>query len=186
MNQELKTQAKQKISNKLVFLFIISVLPAGLTAILAPIFPLAFIVGILITFGVHDIFYKVATNQSSDYKDVAIAFKANDIQRYLVIGLRAVVEIFLYSLLLLIPGIIKAYEYSQVFYLANQRPELSPKEVLLESSRIMSGNKMNLFLLQLSFIGWILLVIITFGIANIYVMPLYQMTMTEFYLKVKN
>jgi uncharacterized membrane protein len=49
----------------------------------------------------------------------------------------------------------------------------------------MKGNKANLFLLQLSFIGWALLSLITFGIANIYAMPLYQMALTEFYIEVK-
>lgn len=186
MYQEIKNQAKQKISSKLVFLFIISVLPIAISTILAPVFPLAFIVVLLVNFGVINVFLKVAKGQTSDYKDVTIAFTANDIQRYLVVGLRASLEIFLYTLLLIIPGIIKMYEYSQIFNVAVEKSELNPKEVLVESQRIMNGNKMNLFTLQLSFIGWALLVIITLGLANFYVLPLYQMALTEFYLKVKN
>jgi uncharacterized membrane protein len=190
MYQNIKDRAKQKISKKIVFLFIISFIPVAISAIFAPGLPFigifTFLVGVLLTFGVNNVFLKVARTNQAEYKDILVPFTAKDIQRFLVTGLLSIMWILLYSLLLIVPGIIKAYEYSQVFYIALDKPNLTPKEVLAESSKMMNGNKGNLFVLQLSFIGWALLVMITLGLANIYVIPFYQMSLTEFYLDLKN
>ena len=61
---------------------------------------------------------------------------------------------FLWSLLLLIPGIVKAYEYRMVPYLLADYPELSTEEAFRISREMMNGEKMNTFILDLSFIGW--------------------------------
>jgi uncharacterized membrane protein len=187
MNQQIKDLAKTKIKNKVLFLFFISFIPVALGSIFGSALPFmglfVFLIGILINFGVSNVYLRVARSKPAVYKDVSIGFTPNDVQKYLVTGLYAILWIFLYSLLLIIPGIIKAYEYSQIFYVALDNPKLTPKQILAESRKIMNGNKANLFLLQLSFIGWALLVVLTFGLANIYVIPFYQMTLTEFYLQ---
>jgi uncharacterized membrane protein len=187
MNQQIKDLAKTKIQNKVLFLFFISFIPVALGSIFGSALPFmglfVFLIGILINFGVSNVYLRVARSKPAVYKDVSIGFTPNDVQKYLVTGLYAILWIFLYSLLLIIPGIIKAYEYSQIFYVALDNPKLTPKQILAESRKIMNGNKANLFLLQLSFIGWALLVVLTFGLANIYVIPFYQMTLTEFYLQ---
>lgn len=66
-------------------------------------------------------------------------------------------KIFLWSLLLIVPGIIASIRYSQAFYVQVDHPEYSPNQCLAESSRIMNGNKMKFVCLSLSFIGWNLL-----------------------------
>lgn len=76
--------------------------------------------------------------------------------------------IFLFSLLLIIPGIIKAYEYRMVAYLLAENPELTYKEVLDKSKKMMDGQKLDAFLLDLSFIGWELLSAITGGIVGFF------------------
>lgn len=103
------------------------------------------------------------------------------------IALTLLVGIFvvLWSCLLVIPGIIMAYAYSQSFRIMVENPELSAMECIKESKRIMKGRKLDLFVLQLSFILWILLVMVTFGIAGIYVYPYMQLTETNFYHKIK-
>ena len=190
MYQEIKDRAKSKIKNKVLFLFFISFIPLALNSIFGTellfLGLFALLVGIIINYGVSNVYLKVARAQPAVYKDVTIGFAPNDVQKYLITSLLAIMWIFLYSLLLIIPGIIKAYEYSQILYVALDKPNLSPKEILAESSRIMNGNKANLFLLQLSFIGWALLVVVTLGLANIYVVPFYQMTHTEFYIQLSN
>jgi uncharacterized membrane protein len=190
MIQQIKDRAKLKIKNKVIFLFFISFIPVASATIFGAALPVlgslvALLIGILISYGISNVYLKVARSKNVVYKDVAIGFTPNDVQKFLVTGLLAFLWIFLFSFLLVIPGIIKAYEYSQVFYIALEKPNLSSKEILAESSRIMKGNKANLFLLQISFIGWALLVMITAGLANVYVMPLYQMALTEFYIEVK-
>lgn len=68
--------------------------------------------------------------------------------------------IFLWSLLLVIPGIIAAYRYSQSFLIMIDHPEYSINQCISESKRMMTGNKMKYFCLQLSFIGWAILAVI--------------------------
>ncbi|MCO7176191.1 DUF975 family protein [Sporolactobacillus kofuensis] len=65
--------------------------------------------------------------------------------------------LFLWFLLLIIPGIIKAFSYSQVFYILYDHPEYSASKAIKESKKLMNGHKWKLFLLGLSFIGWCLL-----------------------------
>lgn len=191
MIQQIKDRAKSKIKNKVLFLFFVSFIPVAAATLFGAALPVmgslvALLIGILYSYGISNVYLKVARSKTAIYKDVTIGFTPNDVQKYLVTGLLAFLWIFLFSLLLIIPGIIKAYEYSQVFYIALEKPNLNPKEILAESSRIMKGNKANLFLLQLSFIGWALLSMITLGLANIYVAPFYQMSLTEFYLQLNN
>jgi hypothetical protein len=90
-------------------------------------------------------------------------------------------RIFLYTLLLVVPGIIKSYEYTFVPYLLAENPALSPARAAELSSRMTSGEKWNIFKLQLSFIGWYILGSITFGIGRFFVEPYYEATMAELY-----
>ena len=92
---------------------------------------------------------------------------------------------FLWSLLLVIPGIIKAYAYSMSFYILADNPELTASEALAKSQSLMRGHKMELFILELSFIGWFFLIGLTFGLAAIYVAPYMEATMANFYNSIK-
>lgn len=91
----------------------------------------------------------------------------------------------LWSLLLVIPGIVKAFGYSQAMYILAENPGIGAREALKKSEEMMNGHKMELFVLGLSFIGWGLLVAITCGIAVIWVGPYMQATMTNFYNSIK-
>jgi len=93
--------------------------------------------------------------------------------------------IMLWSLLFVIPGIVKAFSYSMSFYILADNPEMSGKEALDASKELMNGHKMELFVLYLSFIPWFLLTAVTCGIAGIYVMPYMNATITNFYLDIK-
>ena len=75
--------------------------------------------------------------------------------------------VWLWSLLLIVPGIIKYYEYLMVPYILTDNPEISWDDAKEQSRAMMEGEKMNAFLLHLSFIGWFLLGIITLGILHI-------------------
>ncbi|MGN0158203.1 MAG: DUF975 family protein [Brotaphodocola sp.] len=81
--------------------------------------------------------------------------------------------------------IIKRYELYMVYYLASEFPEKSRKEIFQMSKRMMDGNKMNTFILELSFVGWALLGIITCGIGMLFVTPYIKATMAELYLWLK-
>ena len=88
----------------------------------------------------------------------------------------------LWSLLFIVPGVIKGYEYAMVPYLLLDHPEMSRQEIFAESKRMMMGNKWDAFVLDLSFIGWNLLGACTFGILTIlYVNPYQYYTEAELY-----
>jgi len=90
--------------------------------------------------------------------------------------------IVLWGLLLIIPGIIKSYEYRMVNYILAENPEMNTKEVFAMSRDMMRENKWRAFVLDLSFLGWHLLSLITIGLAGIfYVFPYRNMTNAALY-----
>lgn len=78
------------------------------------------------------------------------------------------VKVFLWGLLLVIPGIVKSYEYIMVPYILAEQPDIRPKDALQISSDMMMGNKMDVLVLKLSFIGWSLLSLVTCGLSEIF------------------
>lgn len=95
------------------------------------------------------------------------------------------VFIFLWSLLFLIPGIIKFYSYAMSLYLVADNPQISATEAITQSRKMMDGHKMELFTLHLSYILWFLLGILTFGLALIYIAPFVKAAELEFYHELK-
>ena len=94
--------------------------------------------------------------------------------------------IFLWSLLLIVPGIIKAYSYAMTPYILVDRPELSVRDAIRLSGRMMSGRKLDLFCLHLSFIGWMLLCILTLGIGILFLSPYMMTAQAAFYQDVRS
>ncbi len=89
--------------------------------------------------------------------------------------------VFLWSLLFVIPGIIKSYSYWMVPYITAANPNLSASRAFEISKKTMSGNKWRTFVLQLSFIGWDLLACLTFGIGFYFLAPYKETTYAELY-----
>lgn len=93
---------------------------------------------------------------------------------------------FLWSLLFIIPGFIKQYEYSLIPYLLAENENMTKEEAFAESRRLMKGNKWRAFVLDMSLIPWILLTGVTFGIAGyFYVCPYFNSIGAAFYQAVK-
>ena len=91
------------------------------------------------------------------------------------------IRIFLYTLLLIVPGIIKGYEYRFVPYLLAENPQLAPARAAELSSIMSDGEKWRMFVLDLSFIGWRLLGALLFGVGTLFVIPYYEATFAELY-----
>lgn len=89
--------------------------------------------------------------------------------------------IFLWSLLLVIPGIIAAYSYAMTSYILAENPELPPGEALRQSKEMMSGNRFRLFCLQFSFLGWDILSSLTLGIGSLWLTPYKQAATAAFF-----
>lgn len=93
---------------------------------------------------------------------------------------------FVGMLLLIVPGIILSFMFSQSFYILADDNSKSIIQCLKESSAMMKGHKFEYFVLTLSFLGWIILGIITLCIGLLWVIPYMNVTLATYYLKVKN
>ena len=103
--------------------------------------------------------------------------------RVILLDILTGIFIFLWSLLLVVPGIIAAYRYRQAIYLLIDHPEMSVMDCIRESKRMMTGHKWELFVLDLSFIGWIILsnLVMIGWLVSIYTTPYFGLTYTLYY-----
>lgn len=186
--QELKAKAKEQIQGNIGILFVImligslistavAVIPvAGYVAtvlVLAPAFNIALII----------IFLKLCDGIKPELAELFQHF--NKFWGAFKVLFFTGLFTMLWSLLLYIPGIIKALSYSMAMYILAENPDMPALEAIDKSKAMMDGHKMELFVLGLSFLGWILLCCITFGIAAIWVIPYMQATYTNFYNSIK-
>jgi len=94
--------------------------------------------------------------------------------------------VFLWSLLLIVPGIIAALRYSQSFFILRDNPTIDPMEAIRRSKEMMVGHKGRLFILFLSFIGWAILASIPFGLGFIWLTPYIMAAQAAFYEDLKS
>ena len=90
--------------------------------------------------------------------------------------------VFLWSLLLLIPGLVKIYSYTMTEFVLRDHPEYSPLQAITASKKMMYGHRLELLMLQLRFLGWYLLCLVTLGIACFWVVPYYMTAKSKFYM----
>ena len=125
---------------------------------------------------------KVYDDKEPVVKDLFSGF--NQFTRALVVNLLSSLYIFLWTLLFIIPGLVKSFSYALAKYIAIDRPELNANECITESRKIMDGHKWELFCLVFSYIGWMLLSALTLGILLLWVAPKMQQAQYLFYLHV--
>ena len=101
-----------------------------------------------------------------------------------VMGLLMFLYIFLWTLLLVIPGIIKSYSYAMTPYILAEHPGMRPNDAITASRQLMQGNKWRLFCLNLSFIGWAILAALTLGIGNLFLRPYVEASVACFYRQI--
>ncbi|MBQ8821992.1 MAG: DUF975 family protein [Lachnospiraceae bacterium] len=92
--------------------------------------------------------------------------------------------VFLWSLLFIIPGIVKNYSYSMAAYIAAENPDMSATDCITESRKLMDGNKGRFFCLNLSFIGWAFLCVFTLGIGYLFLKPYMEASYAAFYREI--
>jgi uncharacterized membrane protein len=199
---EIKNQAKSMIKGKLeivwkaYFVVLLISLGAGLVmglltgdntessfyALINIIISLALMP---ISVGIMVYMLKFVRNQNPETKDVWSTFS-----KFIPIILTSIIAAFAISLgfiLLIIPGIILSLGLSMyVYILADSNYNLSPVEVLRESWRLMKGYKGEYFVFNLSFIGWMFLVPLTFGLLLIWLLPYILTAETLFYERLKS
>lgn len=188
---ELKSKARQQIKGKIGILFVITLIISLISAVASSILafiPFGGLISTIIitpafTLSLLRVYLNLTANIEpavgdafSGFDDFWAAFKVN-----FLVGLFT----FLWSLLFVIPGIVKSYAYSMSLYILAENKGKPALECINESKEITNGHKMDLFVLGLSFFGWILLCCITFGIAYIWVGPYMQATYANAYKLLK-
>lgn len=133
-------------------------------------------------------YFMVSRTRKGDINDILFPIKSNQYKNIAKVSFFYNLYIILWSLLFVIPGIIKTYEYFLVPYILAENPSISKERAFEISKKTMEGEKMNTFILQLSFIGWSLLLclatMMTFGLGALgayCLVPYMNATFVELY-----
>lgn len=178
----LKTAAKQQIQGNIGILFVCLLIEGVLSSIIPGL--AAVIVGPPLALGMSMVYLGLTRGEKADVSTLFNGFSY--MGPSILLFILVLVFTSLWSLLFIIPGIVKGISYSMSFFILAENPEMTASEALDESKRITSGHIGDIFVLYLSFIPWMLLCYITCGLALIYVMPYMQATMANCYLELKN
>jgi uncharacterized membrane protein len=182
-NQELRARARGQLQGKwtnpvvvtLIFLVIfilvsyIPVVGSGLTLILSGPFYL----------GISQYFLNFKRGNNPKIEDLFSGF--NHLGSSIALYFVTVIFILLWSLLLIIPGIVAGIRYSMAFYVLCDHPDMGAMNALNTSKDLMKENKMQLLLLGLSFWGWAVCCVFTFGIGFLWLIPYVTLSIVNFY-----
>lgn len=138
-----------------------------------------------ITVGLCVVFTELFRSKEMKIENLFKGFTGNFVST-IIMNLLTAIFVFLWSLLFVIPGIVKAFSYSMAPYILADHPEMSGSDAITASKKLMNGKKWKLFCLNLSFIGWYLLCVVTFGIATLFVMPYVNAATAAFYESIKD
>lgn len=185
---EIKANSRQQIKGKIGILFVINLIVAGLSY-LCGLIPIggaivsAVFLSPALTASLVMIYFKVTEGEDFKVGDIFEGF-------YHFWGMFKILFItglytFLWSLLFIVPGIIKSFSYSMAPYIWAENKDIGALEAIERSRKMMDGHKMDLFVFNLSFLGWIFLGCITFGLAFIYTEPYIQTATVNFYKAIK-
>lgn len=177
---ELRSRARLKLKNNYWNALLVTIVQGAILGIGSPV---AIILGGALTIGASVFFLHNADRQQTDISDLFTPFKqqfGNSIIYFIVYSLL----VTLWSLLFIIPGIIAGFAYAMTPYILAEHPEISAVNALKMSKDMMQGNKGRYFCLQLSFIGWVLLSFLTFGIGLFFLIPYVQAANAEFFNEV--
>ena len=188
---ELKAAAKSQIKGKIGILFVITLIIgaiSGLASTLLSFIPggnlvVSIIITPAFTLSLARVYLSVIKGNTPKAGDAFCGF--DDFWSAFKVTFLVGLYTFLWSLLFIIPGIIKAFSYSMSTYILAENKGKSARECIRESMAMTNGHKMELFVLELSFIGWGFLCVITLGIASIWVLPYMQATYANAYNSLK-
>ena len=170
----------------LVFLLVFYV-PAEIINIASPskvnVGSLWYLVLLPLSWGITVFFLGIARGEEMGYGRLFDGFK--EYGRIFTTTLLTGVYTMLWMLLLIVPGVIKGYSYKMTPYILKDNPEMKNNEAIEKSMEMMEGHKMDLFLLDLSFIGWAILCMITLGIGFLFFYPYQYTAHAHFYEDLK-
>jgi uncharacterized membrane protein len=145
--------------------------------------PLSLLVGAPLNLGVTAIYLKLHDGKGFEYEEIFQGFR--DFTRAVVASLLISLYVMLWSLLLIVPGIIAALGYGMTYFILVENPGMPATEAMRQSKRMMNGHKTELLMLGLSFIGWFVLSVLTGGIGFFWLVPYASMSFTIFYRQIQ-
>ena len=151
------------------------------------VYSLIYILGLYpLAFG----FYTTFLSLCRDSKPLAVesffeGFTKKYFAKAIVVQLLVAIFVALWSLLLIVPGIIKACAYLLAPFIVAENPNTTAMEAIQLSEKMMDGHKADYFWLQLTFVGWGILCFFTFGIGYFWLIPYMQASVAQFYEEVK-
>lgn len=182
-NEEIMWSAKEAVKGNRGPLIIGYILLGALTTIQEFIPFVGFLVPLLLTgpivLGITGVALRISRGEHAETSNIFDGFSnfMNAFVTYLLQG----IYIALWTCLLIVPGIIKSFSYAMTFYVLEDNPTMSANDAITESRVLMDGNKWKYFCLQLRFLGWHLLAILTFGILYFWLTPYIETAKAEFY-----
>lgn len=186
-NSEFRKEAREALAGNWAMAAVTTLVYVGVSAVCNSIpfvnWLLTFLVLLPVAWGMIMVFYNVRLGQKVDIGVMFDGFK--DYGRILGTRLLVAIYTFLWTLLLIVPGIVKGCSYAMTDFILRDHPELSFNAAIEKSMAMMEGHKMQFFLLQLSFIGWALLCLLTLGIGFFFLQPYMSVATASFYLDLK-
>ncbi len=188
LNSNLKNEAIAALEGNwvtaAVVTFVYMVICGGASLIPAIGSLVSLIISPLLVFGLTILFYELLRDKRA--LEVGRLFDGfQDFGRIFGTGILMQIYVILWSLLLIVPGIIKSYSYALTYYILKDEPELKYNAAIEKSMQMMDGYKMKLFLLDLGFIGWGLLSCLTLGLGFLLLIPYMQTAHAAFYEDLK-
>jgi len=185
-NHELRARSRRKLKEGCgnpVLAFVIYSIIVGLSgAIPYIVLVISIAIGGPMLLGLTYYYIKLNRDETTKLKDIFQGFKnyySSLVSSLLYILI--ILFVLLCGLLLIVPGIIAGYRYAMSYYILSDNPYIGAKEALDRSIKLMFWYKMKLFKLDMSFVGWLLLCILTLGIGLIWLAPYWKLTRVNFY-----
>ena len=158
---------------------------AGILSIVALIWTIVTIViGGAMTLGYYQFYQNLVRGEEAEVGTLFV--HKNKLWHGFCVNFWQMLYIFLWTLCLIVPGIIAGLNYSMAIYIANDHPEMTAREALAASKEMMNGNKMKMLWFDLSFIGWALVAALTLGIGSFALAPYYETAKACFYQDLLN
>lgn len=183
-----KAAAKEQLKGNVWMIFLCSIIVGAIVGAIEFI-PIAgaiasIVLAPVLYMGMYYLFMDVQSGKKPEVATVFKGFSADFGRIWLTFFLMGLYTA-LWSLLFIIPGIVKSYAYSMAPYILAENPDMTANEAITRSKEITMGHKGDLFVMDLSFIGWGLLMVITFGLVGIYAGPYIALTKVNAYHALK-
>lgn len=187
-NSELRMIAREQLRGKWGIAVLLCLVVGIIAGLLGSIPYAGPVIGIIISgpllLGLISCFMKLVRKEDFKFENLFDGFK--NFSSALILQILINIFVFLWTLLLIIPGIIAIYRYAMSFYILYDNPDMGAQEALNKSKEMMVGYKWKLFCLHFSFIGWAILSVLTCGIGFLWLVPYINTSNANFYENLKN